>query len=421
MPRKRNPDAPRKSKYVGVYPSGKSHWSYKLRLPPDPVTGIRHWESPGGFLTDYDAHRARERRLDQINNRINIHPERGTVAEYLTAWLAGRHDIDPPTRARYREAITHSIAPYLGHHKLADLDVDHVRAWQAKLLAPGARKCRWCKATGIRHDAPCTHCSGSGRSQVPLSPRTVAHARVVLVAALTQAVNDGKLARNVASLAGGVKQPKQRPTIWNEDEISRFLTHVDQRDDRAFWRLALFSQLRPGEIAALKWSNVDLKRGSVHVDDTRTRDDQYQFVLGGAPKTDRGDRRIQLPASCIDALRAHRDAQFRERQKRAPTWNDRNLVFPSPSGDIAQPNAINKRLTKICEEAGITRLTPHGLRHTGASWMAALGESPRTISERLGHTSVTFTLDNYVHTHPEAQQAASDRLDAAAERLRETS
>jgi integrase len=75
-------------------------------------------------------------------------------------------------------------------------------------------------------------------------------------------------------------------------------------------------------------------------------------------------------------------------------------------------SVVNDRLERICAAAGVTRITPHGLRHTGATWLARLNVPPSTISQRLGHTSVAFTLDNYVHSGRAEQQDASARLDA---------
>jgi integrase len=78
---------------------------------------------------------------------------------------------------------------------------------------------------------------------------------------------------------------------------------------------------------------------------------------------------------------------------------------------------INLRLTTLCRRAGVTRLTPHGLRHSGATWMARLGENPTVIADRIGHTSVQFTLDNYIHPDEESQREAANRLDDAERRF----
>lgn len=379
----------RKSPYPGVYPTGPRTWCYRLRLPRDPETGQRPIEARGGFATARAAHDARVRRQAQLLDGVATRAAPGTLGAYLRGWLAERRDIRASSRTRYAAAIERHIAPDLGDVPLAALAPAQIRRWQNAL---------------------------SDR----LAPATVAFARGVLVAALRQAVADQLIAWNPAASVAPPPASRARPVVWDADQLQRFLAVADADADAALWRLAVYAQLRPGEILALGWDQVDLDAGTVAVVTTRTLDARGRAVRGTAPKTRDGERTIAIPPSCVAALRRHRAAQLERRLawSLGEAWNLAGLVFPSVRGTLRAHSTLVGQLERLAERAGLPRITPHGLRHAGATWLAELGESPATISRRLGHTSVAFTLDNYVHPGDASQRAAAERLERDGERRR---
>lgn len=384
----------RKSPYPGVYPSGPDSWYFKLRRPRDPRTGEREQVNRGGFPTDREAHEARLRLQLQWIEGVATRREDETLGEYLTRWVEGRHDVKPSTRVNYRRMILRYINPHIGHLKLAELDADHVADWLAALAASPSR----------RKGADATR---------RLGPSAINEARTLLVSALHLAVARRRIPYNPAALVPPIRRERRRPKVWDDDEIAKFLLVADNHELAAWWRLALFAQLRPGELAALRWENVDLARARLWINATRTKDEDGGMTMGDSPKTAASRRWVTLPASCLLALRRHRIQQNERRLAYGlgSDWNPLGLVFPSQRGDgMIAHSTICRHLDLLCEAAGVTRLTPHGLRHTGATWLARLRESPRTISQRLGHASVKFTLDNYIHPTDADDQAAADRL-----------
>ena len=112
-------------------------------------------------------------------------------------------------------------------------------------------------------------------------------------------------------------------------------------------------------------------------------------------------------------MQAHRRLQVEERLRAGKAYQDHDLVFATPTG--TPPNyrgLVLSHFNRILERAGITPRRVYDLRHTAATLLLVLGEHPKVVSERLGHSSVTITLDTYSHVLPDLQERAAARLDA---------
>jgi len=201
--------------------------------------------------------------------------------------------------------------------------------------------------------------------------------------------------------------------IPTRDEIKAMIGHLDSR-----WRpllmTAIFTGLRSSELRGLRWRDVDLKKGEMHV---RQRVDQYgQF---GPPKSIAGERVIPLPPVVVATLREWKIA--------CPN-GEAGLVFPTGAGTAENhANVINRGLIPAQIAAGVVDRSGnakysglHALRHFYASWCinsvgdGGLGLSPKIVQDRLGHSSIGMTLDTYGHLFPRGDDGSEM---AAAERL----
>lgn len=383
MPRRK----PEPTHYTGVYPSGKVNFQFKLRLPPD-ETGVRHWEVRGGFTTARAAWEARERRRMELEER-RAPITRQTVRELMERYLESvALTIEPATLYRYTAVSNTYIVPYLGHVKVRDLDTPDVRRWIATLATKGKR-------------------DGSG-----LATGTVKLARVVLSMAFNQAVADGRLTRNPVTRSVKLPNTPARPiTILTGDDLHRFIAAAETDERAALWLLALYSALRPGELAALTWNDVDLDKAVVRVRRTRTHDRDGKVMLGDSTKSPAGVRDVPIPPVVVAALRRHADQLRFLMREYSGLWEDHGFVFPGRRGRMIDADTIARQLERLCERAGVPRLTPHGLRHSSLTLMASLGESPAVLASRAGHASVAFTLDRYVHPSQDDQRAASEKME----------
>jgi integrase len=178
---------------------------------------------------------------------------------------------------------------------------------------------------------------------------------------------------------------------------------------------AIFTGLRASELRGLRWSDVDLKRGELHV---RQRADKFNAI--GKPKSESGERVVPLPPPVVTALREHRLA--------CPIGS-LGLVFPNGVGKVQPRVEIAQRGWQAAQiAAGVVTKTGkakypglHSLRHFYASWSinrqvdGGLELPLKLVQTRLGHSTIAMTLDTYSHLFPRGDDGGS--LAAAAQAL----
>jgi integrase len=130
------------------------------------------------------------------------------------------------------------------------------------------------------------------------------------------------------------------------------------------------------------------------------------------PKTKQSRRTIPLPISLLKELKAHRRRQGEERLKLGSIWQDFDLVFPSEVGTPLNPSRCTTVFKRILKRAEIrTSIRLYDLRHTCATLLLSAGVSPKIVAERLGHATITLTLDVYSDVLPNMQQMATELIE----------
>ena len=238
-----------------------------------------------------------------------------------------------------------------------------------------------------------------------LSPRSVQVAHRSLHGALKQAVAWELIGRNVLD---AVRVPKQRkPTVayWTSDEVVRFLAFTQPHRLYALFYTALATGMRRGEVIALRWSDVDLTKGRIHVRQNAVAVNGTTLVK--EPKSEASCRTIYIQEEDVAVLVAHRDKQDQERRLLGPAWTDFGLVFPSQVGTHLSPRNLSRTFDALVKRAGVTRAGFHGMRHTHASLLIKNGVDDGVVSERLGHTDPGFTRRVYQHLFDEQRTQAA--------------
>lgn len=171
--------------------------------------------------------------------------------------------------------------------------------------------------------------------------------------------------------------------------------------------------MRPEEYLALQWKDIDFSQGVVTVQRTlcwRRRGGGWYF---GEPKTARSRRSIPLPFSVVRDLSEHKRRQAEERLKGGPSYKALDLVFAtSEGGPLLSQNLFRRHFKPILRRAGLPEsIRMYDLRHSCATLLLAANENPKVVSERLGHATITLTLDTYSHVLPSMQRAATEKLE----------
>jgi integrase len=161
---------------------------------------------------------------------------------------------------------------------------------------------------------------------------------------------------------------------------------------------------------ALKWEDADLEGGRVRVRRTLTHVDKA-FVLG-EPKTKNSRRTIRLTKGTISALRAHLSRQLGEMEEMGSLYQPGGLMFATEAGTIINPsNLRNRSFGPLLKRAGLPQIRFHDLRHTCATLLLSKNVNPKVVSEMLGHSSISITLDIYSHLLPDMQERAVKALE----------
>ncbi len=373
----------------GIKQRGSTHTAYWFAT--DPATGRRVQHSKGGFRTKGDAQSHLTNVLDKVAEHTYTKDTQLSVKALLDDhWLPAMESrgLRPATLAQYRNVVNAWLVPQIGALKVPALTPADVTKMAGKLRT-----------------------TKSAKGRKGLSPRSVQLAVGVLKAATSWATRNNMLARDPLM---GVDRPAAKSkamSAWTTDEARAFLSTVADDREAVVWALALTRGLRRGELAGLRWDAIDLKGGSLEVTHTRVLVDGKP--VDSEPKTAAGRRLVPLDDSLVAMLRTHKTRQAREKLAAGPAYEDGGYVAVDQLGQPYYPEHLSNRFGTLAEKAELRRVRFHDLRHTAASLMLASGVPVKVVSEMLGHSSPTITLNVYQHVLPSMARDAGKALSAS--------
>jgi integrase len=173
--------------------------------------------------------------------------------------------------------------------------------------------------------------------------------------------------------------------------------------------LAVSTGMRRGELLALRWAEVDLDKAQISVN--RSLEQTKAGLTFKTPKTERSRRRIALPKVIVKLLRAHKASQAAEKLRLGPIYQDRGFVCARPDGTPWPPDTFSTLFAAHIRRHKLPPVRFHDLRHTHATQLLKQGVHPKIVSERLGHSNISITLDTYSHVLPGMQEQAVAAID----------
>lgn len=300
-----------------------------------------------------------------------------TVGEWLQSWISDtvRPLVDAgkmthSSFVRYEGIVNKHLSPTLGRRKLKDLSRAEVRRLYAD----------------------------KGKT---LSPRSVDYLHVTLQKALSQAVRDDLIPRNVAEgerpRSSRQKSPASAKAL-SPVQVRALLDAASGHRSEALYVVALHTGLRQGELLGLLWEDLDLKAGRLSVRRSLKITDHGLDL--GSTKNNTSRRSVPLNRVAVAALKAHRTRQNQERLRTGDLWEDHGLVFPNRVGKpMDHGNLYLREYKPLLKGAGLEDqgFTFHALRHTFATELFNQGKRPKVIQSLLGHSSIVQTMDTYSH------------------------
>jgi integrase len=369
---------------------GQQSWELKFDLGRDPGGKriSRHVTFRG---TKREAQAELNRLLSRRNEGTYVDPTKMSVAEYLEHWLTVDIDrrVARKTAARHRGIVRHNIIPRIGAMPLRKLTAVHIEALEAELAQQGRQR----------------HRDSRGPA---LSAQTVLHVHRTLSQALEHAVKTDVLFRNPALQVRPPRPPGREIKILTKPEIAQVLRAAEGTGLYLPILVAVTTGIRRGELFGLRWSDLDLARSRLSVNQS------LELVRGRAvfkaPKTKGSRRTLTLPAITVEALKAHKAAQGSERLRLG--LGKAELVFTRADGEPVSFDYVSRTFGELIAKLGVTRITFHGLRHTHISHQLMDGVHVKVVSERAGHANVSITLSVYATFLPSLQDAAVEGMDS---------
>jgi len=391
MPRQpkdpQQPKQPKRKKSTygtgSVYPLKDGRFAASIK---EPISGKR-------IVRYGKTYKEAEKKLEDIKFEIRqgtlaTGPNQ-TVEQYLTTWLEDvqKYEIEVVSYIKQKRILKKHLIPAFGHLQLKSLSAQHVQQLYTSLLKKGYK------------------------------PNTIQGIHALLHKALKNAVRWKLVSYNVADQ---VTAPRKQKGGEKGSEVAHALTaeqalhllRVSRGDVlEAFIAMALCCAMRHGELAALRWQDINLEERRLSVKWTVGFDWEYGFIVGD-PKSKASQRSIQLPQFVVSSLLRHREKQQEWKLKLGDRWEENDLVFPNRYGRYHRPEHKGLQFHRLLAKADLPKIRIHDLRHSTASLLIlVLKMPPKLVQELLGHSTLDMTMDIYTHVDESQQRKMMDVFD----------
>lgn len=421
-------------KGVTVYQRG-STWSYRIDLEPDLMTGKRQRENRGGFSTADEAWAEAAKAKSALEKGRHVKSSRRTVRSVAAEWLASiEHSVKPSTYTNYVDYLDAYVLPVIGDRRIQDISITVLNALYRHLLEKGRRKTDanavmyryWLTKTRVGKAVTPRELADACETSIHAARRAVARYQAGRLPGEWSAGLAPKTVRNVQNMmhklfgtaaawryiehnpAEHVSKPRVRRReleTWDAEQMRTFLQHAQADRFRALWVLVATTGMRRSELAGADRKSLDLDAGVLTITSTRV-------VVGGTAidedgKTASGRRTVSLDPHTVTVLREHLAKVDEERTEWGDDYPKHGKLFCFEDGRQIHPDTITRRFNRLVDRTGLPRITLHGVRHSYATLSVDAGINPKAISERIGHSSVAFTMQTYVQRSGDLVRDAS--------------
>jgi integrase len=393
-------------------------WQVIVYIGLDPLTGKQRQITRQVNGSKRKAEREEAKLRTEVAEGRHAGTTVKTLGEMVDLWIEWRatngKPISPHTLDDYRGLIATKIKPALGTKRLVKITPPVLDAYYEQLRKSGNAKAasraraRARAAALAGDDDPAAAAAKPTAAEKRLSANRVRDVHVIITGALGLAARRGWIAFNPAPIARPATGKKAaRPTPTPDQLKELFAAVADEPDFATFLRLSAATGLRPGELCALRWVDLDLDAMTVDVNgNIVTAKDLPEKYTRKDPKSGHGERLLALDATSAGLLRAHRARCEQLAQDFETRLAPTSYVFArTPGGALPiRPDAMSKRFTALARRLG-HGYTLYGLRHFMATQLGAVAAAG-TVRDRMGHGSLAVT-SGYMHQVSEADRQAA--------------
>lgn len=361
-------------------------WAFTIDLGRDPNTGKRKQITRRGFKTKKEAEKVASQMEVEINNESFVNEKKTLFKDFVVEYMnvIAKPSVKPSTYKGYESAINTRLIPKFGHFKIKEITPRIVSSYYAELQAE------------------------------ELSVEYIQYLHAILKNISTTAVGWNYIKNDFMLKVKSPTSKKKDVNTWSIEECNTFLKRMKLQKDHIhmLYYLAIYTGMRRGELLGLKWENIDIVKNRIYVKHSLYYVAGQGLVLQ-TPKTSSGHRNISITKDISDELILYKRKKQEQLLKVGMKLNNDHFVISSYGGEPLNPNTIHKQFLYDIKLAKMKRIRFHDLRHTHATIMLGLGENPKVISERLGHSNVNMTLNKYSHITPNMQDASIEKFSNA--------
>ena len=315
-------------------------------------------------------------------------------ADFCSIYLtAKKENISSTTYLLYETTIHRILIPKLGHLHLDEIKPFHVQELINFLATPSGRV---------------------DKKGEKLAPATIRRYLTILQSIMTMAWKQEYINSNPADTRrleiSKIVTPEVE--VFSNEEIAEILkmARLEPIHIHAVIATAIYTGARRGEIAGLKWEDVDFEKRTMYIRRSVVKlvGQEAEIKL---PKTVSSIRQMAIPQALCDILQELKKEQDRKKALLGEKWHEEGFLFTDWCGHVMHPHTPTKQFDKFLKKYGFRHLKFHGLRHSSATYLLSNGCDIKTVSKRLGHTSID-TTNIYVHALAKADKAAADCFDS---------
>lgn len=380
---------------MAVFKRGKSYY-FVVDIGIDPKSGKRKQKKKGGFKSPQEAKQAEIEFLYEWNKGIYVNDSDILFKDFTEEWLEvyiSRNGVKPATIRSRQNAIKH-LNSYLAHYKVSGITR---RQYQ-----------------GILNDLKKKHLKQSTIISIQSVGRMIfAYAKEVEI--ISKDPTEFSYIPKEAAKLNTDDNHEELPKFLESDEVGMFFEAIKKDGfpiDYPLFLTLVYSGMRPGELRALQWPDIDFVNNSIRisktVDSPTNKTTDYELV---PPKNKTSNRTIKMEQVVMDALKSHQHEQKKYKFSKGKEYHDNDFVFANQTRTPGYPvtdEFINTRMRRILKIVGLNQvLSAHSFRHTHTSLSAEAGISLSAIQSRLGHASDKTTEQVYLHTTKRVEEEAS--------------
>lgn len=318
-----------------------------------------------------------------IDNGVWQRPSTVTVAQWLDIWLSDyQGDNSERTVLKYRSVVNNNFKPIIGNVKITNLSTIHIRRMLKNLKDKG------------------------------LSQVTISNYHRIFKTAINAAIEAKLINTNPADEISVARGKVKGFHIVEKSQFGAFISAAKETKYENELAFMLYTGLRIGELRGLRWSDIDFKAKTMHIQ--RQLHPKSQIANRITQPKYEEERTLYLASAAIDVLNVQRKRQAAQRLSAGSEWHEdevsKDLVFRKANGDPHGEKTLLDAVHAAGKRIGIPELHPHDLRHSFAVAAIRAKMDVKSVQHNLGHKKADMTMDVYVKYTEDAGKEGAERL-----------